>query len=285
MFYLYLSPKKKFLLFIPLLLLLSLIVVLFISTTFYQGIPVLNYHQINDLDHNLLTINSKQFDRQMQYLADNGYTTITPDELADSLDSGKKLPEKSILITLDDGYKDNYTCAFPILKKYSMKATIFLITDYVNTYPKYLNWNEINEMQTADINFESHTLSHIDLTKAATDVDLRKQLVNSRKVLEWRLHKKINFIAYPGGAYNTHVSEAAREAGYRGAFTVNFGSDRTGMPMYALDRIPIFGGTSHTFFRFRLRLRFSTFFSSLKSIKTDLDKNGHTLLSRIIFIP
>jgi peptidoglycan/xylan/chitin deacetylase (PgdA/CDA1 family) len=284
-FHLYLPHKKKFFLFIPSLLLLSLIVVLFISTSFYQGIPVLNYHQINDLDHNSLTVNSKQFDRQMQYLSDNGYTTITPNELADSLESDKKLPEKSILITFDDGYKDNYTCAFPILEKYNMKATIFLITDYVNTYPKYLNWNEINEMQAASINFESHTLSHIDLTTAATDAELRKQLLDSRKALEWRLHKKVNFIAYPCGTYDTHIIEATKDAGYRGAFTVNFGSARTGMPMYALDRIPIFGGNSHTFLRFRLRLRFSTFFSSLKGFKADLDKNGHTLLSRIIFIP
>ena len=109
----------------------------YISTNYFQGIPVLNYHQINDQDHNALTLSNSEFEAQMKYLAKEGYTSITPDELADHLQYNKEVPEKSILSTFDDGYKDNYINAYPILQKYNLSATIFLISDFVNTYDRY----------------------------------------------------------------------------------------------------------------------------------------------------
>ena len=78
------------------------------------GIPVLNYHQINSKDHNSLTVSTEQFAAQMDYLAENGYHTITPDEMADALENGTELPDNPILITFDDGYLDNYKNAFPV---------------------------------------------------------------------------------------------------------------------------------------------------------------------------
>lgn len=251
---------------------------------YFQGIPVLNYHQINDQDHNSLTLSTSEFEAQIRYLAKKGYQGITPDQLIDYLEYGKPLPPKPILITLDDGYEDNYQNAYPILQKYHFTATIFLISDFTGTYPRYLTWDQTREMEQNGIVFEGHTLSHISLPKAS-DEELRKQLVQSKQALEWRLGKKVEYLAYPGGEYDQRVIQMAKEAGYRAAFTVNFGRDRQNSTLYTLNRIPIFGSQSHTLFRFWLRLNFTRLFNAMQNFKAYLLKEGDTSLAGFIYIP
>lgn len=265
---------------------LLLIGCLLLSRLGQNGVPVLNYHQINDRDHNALTVSSSQFAAQMDYLNKEGYHTITPTELADALENGAVLPEKPVVITFDDGYLDNYQNAYPVLKQYNQKATIFVISDYVSTYPNYLTWEQIKEMQESGlIDFESHTLSHVDLTKAGSSEEIMHQLKDARTALEWRLQKPIRFIAYPCGAYTDEVQTLTKEAGYRGAFTVHYGLDSQGEAMYALDRVPIFGGNSHTMLRFKLRLRFAPVVAALSQFKSNLTKDGHPGLARFIPLP
>lgn len=105
-----------------------------------RAVPVLNYHQINDRDENSLTVHTDEFDEQMKYLSDNGYHTITPEEMMDAWENGTPLPEKPVILTFDDGYVDNYKNAYPILEKYNLKGTIFLISDFIGTYPNYMTW-------------------------------------------------------------------------------------------------------------------------------------------------
>lgn len=279
------SKKKK-----AFLILIIMILVIFgglaaISASYHGGIPVLNYHQINDHDHNSLTVSSKQFAYQMEYLDKMGYHTITPAELTDALENGAALPEKPILITFDDGYEDNYANAYPVLRQYNMKATIFLISDYVSTYPNYLTWGQAEEMQKNGIDFESHTLSHVELTKTESSEETLHQLIESKKAIDWRLKKDVGFIAYPCGSHDNEVEQLTQQAGYRAAFTVKYGLDRPGMSMYALDRIPIFGGNTHTMMRFMLRLRFTPLLSAMSQLRTDLIQNGHTSLASLILLP
>ncbi len=251
-----------------------------------DGVPVLNYHQINDRDHNALTVSTSEFAAQMDYLDQAGYHTITPAELADALENGASLPDKPVVITFDDGYLDNYQNAYPILERYHQKATIFLISDYVGTYPNYLTWDQVNEMQESGlIDFESHTLSHVELTKTESTAETMHQLKDARKALEWHLKKPVTFIAYPCGSYNSEVQQLTKEAGYRGAFTVHYGLDSLGEPMYALDRVPIFGGNSHTLMRFKFRLRFAPAVIALSQIKNDISKSSHPGLARFIPVP
>ena len=148
-----------------------------------RSVPVLNYHQINDWADNALTVHTDQFDAQMKYLADNGYTAITPAEMLDAWENHTELPEKPVIITFDDGYVDNYRNAFPILQKYNLKGTIFLISDYVSTYPNYLTWAQTEEMQESGlIDFESHTLSHMQLDSTSPE-ETWNQLDGSKRAL------------------------------------------------------------------------------------------------------
>lgn len=250
-----------------------------------QSVPVLNYHQINDRDENALTVHTDQFEAQMKYLVDNGYHVITPLEMTEAWDKGEPLPDKPVIITFDDGYADNYRNAFPILQKYNLKGTIFLISDYVSTYPNYLTWTQVSEMQDSGlIDFESHTLSHEQLDSTSPE-ETWNQLDGSKKALEWHLGKEINFLAYPCGSYDDALQQLVKKAGYKGAFTVNYGLADKGENLYIMDRVPIFGCTNHTLMRFKLRLEYTPIFAPLARLNKDLLAGGHNFLARFIPTP
>ena len=120
-------------------------------------IPILMYHSISYEKGNTVRVPKENFKEQMKYLKDNNYTTLNLDELYIYMKTGKIIPKKPIVITFDDGYKDNYTNAYPILKEFKLKATVFVITDTIDTAKNYLTSNEIKSMDANNIRIESHT--------------------------------------------------------------------------------------------------------------------------------
>ncbi|WP_425060766.1 Poly-beta-1,6-N-acetyl-D-glucosamine N-deacetylase [Sporomusa carbonis] len=214
-------------------------------------IPVLNYHKIDSFYHSL-SIPPEEFEEQMAYLHENGFHTITPDDLMSYLNHGKQLPEKPILITFDDGYQDNYTNAYPIMKKYGFTATIFLVTSLVGHDGRFMTWDQVRQMKKDGFIFGSHTVSHAPLTKLTRE-QVMDELVNSRKEIEHQLGTRPRYFAYPTGAYNRQIEEMVKQAGYKAAFTIRYGQAGTESNPYALERIPIFRGP-HTFRSFYIRL-------------------------------
>ncbi|MDY5716191.1 MAG: polysaccharide deacetylase family protein [Selenomonas sp.] len=205
--------------------------------------------------------------------------------MLDAFENGRDLPSKPVINTFDDGYIDNYRNAYPVLEKYNLKATIFLISDYVSTYPNYLTWADVAEMQESGIiDFESHTLSHAELDKI-TSAEAWQQLSGSKKALEWHLNKPINFIAYPCGSYDEELERLTKKAGYRAAFTVNYGLSDPDENHFILDRVPIFGSNSHTMLRFKMRLQYSPIFAPLAKIHRNLTAGNHTFLAKFIPTP
>lgn len=201
-------------------------------------ILVLNYHQVQN-SHHSLAVPIADFDAQMEYLSSHGYVTITPDELYSGLNGELELPKKPVLITFDDGYADNYTNAFPILKYYGMRATIFVIPAFVSKYNNYLTWEELREMEAGGITIESHTMNHYKLEELPDD-EIRSELLNSKLILEENLGHPVEFLAYPTGTYNLHIAGIAKAVGYKGAFTIKYGNVDLGSNFYALERVPIF---------------------------------------------
>ncbi|WP_371368824.1 Poly-beta-1,6-N-acetyl-D-glucosamine N-deacetylase [Sporomusa rhizae] len=221
------------------------------ESTALADVPILNYHKIDTFYH-ALSIPPQEFEEQIAYLSLNGYTTITPDDLMAYFNHDKELPEKPILITFDDGYLDNYTNAYPILKKYGFTATIFIVTDLVGHDERFMTWDQIRQMQQDGFVFGSHTVSHIALTNLPRNQAM-DELVNSRKEIERQLGTKVRYFAYPTGAYNQQVEEMVKQAGYRAAFTIRYGQAGIDSNPYALERIPIFRG-QQTFRSFFIRL-------------------------------
>ena len=228
-------------------------------------ILVLNYHQIQNKSTSL-SIPLADFDAQMNYLSSHGYVSITPDELYSGLNGELELPKKPVLITFDDGYADNYTNAFPILKYYGMRATIFVIPAFVGVYSNYLTWDEIREMADNGITIESHTMHHYKLEELPDDA-IRSELLNSKQILEENLGYEVNFLAYPTGTYNLHIAGIAKEVGYKGAFTIKYGNVDLGSNFYALERVPIFNSAGHTMKDFYERIEYRQSFEEFGWIK------------------
>lgn len=228
-------------------------------------VVVLNYHKVDNMCISL-SVAPEDFDKQMAYLKENNYHTISPAELYDSLENNTELPENPVLITFDDGYRDNYENAYPILKKYGFKATVFVVTGFLGVYPNYITWEQAKEMDANGISIESHTVQHKSMTDLS-DEQLRTELLDSKKAIDQRLGKDTKFIAYPTGTYNLHIAQMVKDAGYRGAFTVKYGNVDKASNDYAMERVPIFR-TENTFRSFYERLNYIPVFERLGWIKS-----------------
>lgn len=215
------------------------------------GVPILSYHKVNDAS-DPLSVSPADFDRQMRWLAENGYKAVSLAELVNHMTAGSPLPDRPVVITFDDGYSCNYYNALPILTKYGMKATVFVIADFVGEQP-YVTWGEVYELKRAGIEIGSHTLAHRDLTSLPFEEQARDVAV-AKYGLEWRLDTTVGFLAYPFGRYDATTVTALKRAGYRGAVTTDVGLNKPGNDVYTLKRI----GISHPHVwglgEFRLRL-------------------------------
>lgn len=251
-----------------------------------DGVPVLNYHQVNDEEQNMLTVPTEEFNKQMQYLEDEGYHTINPDQLYMYVTEGTPLPTKPILITFDDGYKDNYTNAFPILKEHNFIATIFLVSDYMERFDNYLTWEQVEEMNEYGIYFGSHTLSHEELAPLS-DEEAFRQLSQSKSVIEWRTLKWVEFIAFPCGTFTDNTLQQALKAGYKGGFTVRYDLTREGDFPFDMNRVPVFGhpNPEYDMLRFKIRLKLAPLVGMAERMKVRLRDAGYTTLSKLIITP
>ena len=251
-----------------------------------DGVPILTYHQVNDIDQNSETLTVEQFDAQMKYLAEGGYNVITPNELLDAWEGQSTLPANPVVITFDDAHIDIYKNVFPILQKYKLRATFFLVTDYVNLYPNYITWDQAREMQASGLaDIESHTLNNRPMTEIYSRDKLWDQLYGSKQAIEWYLKKPANFIAYPDGKYTVEAEAISKEAGYRAGFTLDYGLAHQNPQHYVLDRIPVYGSNSHTLFRFKLRLNGAPLIAPLNRFKQRLIKDGNPEVAELIWIP
>ncbi|MBZ9606738.1 polysaccharide deacetylase family protein [Clostridium estertheticum] len=185
-----------------------------------KSVPVLMYHSIDYEKDNPIRLPVKRFDEQLKYLKDNGYYTITLTDLYDYLIKDIPIPEKSVVLTFDDGYEDNYTEMFPVLKKYNFKATIFVITGSIDKSPNYMTSKQLIEMEKYGVDIGSHTVKHENLKEMPKDKQL-ETLVKSKNDLEKILNKQIKFFSYPYGGYSKASIEAVREAGYTMAFSTD----------------------------------------------------------------
>ncbi|MGD8192139.1 polysaccharide deacetylase family protein [Brevibacillus ginsengisoli] len=210
------------------------------------SVPVLMYHSISR-QNNSLCIAPEQFERQLSNLLKHGYTPITASELISAWENGSELPTRPIVLTFDDGYKDNYTHAFPILKKYQAKATLFIITGAVGK-SNYANWDQLMEMENSGlIDIESHTVTHPDIRKL-TSKQLVHELASSKQVLEEHLHKSITIFAYPYGGYTESAISALASVGYKAAFTTKNRMTHPSQGRYTLKRLRVFQSQSFSTF-------------------------------------
>lgn len=199
---------------------------------FGKSVPILEYHCVDDniFGWDELFVSPAEFEKQMSYLKNNDYTVITFNQL-----SNIKNIKNPVIITFDDGYEDNYTNAYPILKKFNFSATIFLISGAVDS-PHFLKRTEISEMKGL-ISFESHTKSHPHLTKLK-DNEIANELTISKKIIEGMINSKVDVLAYPYGDYNRHVMGIAKKYYKYGVYSLG-GLYHAGDNPYCIKRVYI----------------------------------------------
>jgi peptidoglycan/xylan/chitin deacetylase (PgdA/CDA1 family) len=215
-----------------------------------SAVPILAYHQISE-EADVYSVDPQEFEEQMRYLVENGYQAVSLQELFDSYAGRITLPAKPVVITFDDGYVDNYTAALPIMERYGMRATVFIIINVVGQ-PDYLSWQQIEEMSNRHTEIGSHTMNHVALSEI-TPTERLLEITASKALLEQRLGKPVEFLAYPYGKFDVATEDSLRQAGYRGACSgvagLNFSDDNP----YTLKRINV-PRPRYGLLEFRLRL-------------------------------
>lgn len=176
------------------------------------------------------------FDRQLAYLRDNGYAVISFDALVRYLQDGSSLPKRAVVLNFDDGWKNQYTYALPLLKKYAMTASFFVFTNAIG-HPNYLSWDEIREMETAGMTIGGHTRTHPYLFKITEEARLRDEIIGSKKVLEDHLGHPVSLFAFPFGYGNSAALPIIKNAGYTGARLGAYGIDHESVDRYQLKSV------------------------------------------------
>jgi len=226
----------------------------------YQ-VPVLMYHHIDaNSATSRLSVSPESFARQLRFLSEHQYRVMPLSEYAELLRSGRKHPKRTVVMTFDDGYADNYTAAFPLLKKYEFPGTVFVVVDWIGS-PGMLTWPQMREMVAGGlIDIGSHSLTHCDLAQAQPE-ELRRQLVESKQILETGLQDSVDFLCYPCGFFTQAVLETVKAAGYKGACATHPGKEISLQNEYAMRRIRISGSADNVWI---FRAQISGYYNFLK---------------------
>jgi peptidoglycan/xylan/chitin deacetylase (PgdA/CDA1 family) len=214
--------------------------------------PVLAYHKIDHPSSDSLVRGGftppQRFARQIRYLLKKGFVFYTASELIEHYLSRGAFPSKSVALTFDDGWRDNYANAFPILRELGIKATVFLVPSCIGQVsdkvapagekPRaHLTEEEILEMSRHGVEFGSHTVNHRHLDKIEPE-EVKYEVEESKKQIENLLQKTCKVFAYPAGFFNETAERAVKNAGYIAAFTTVYGSNEK-INLYALNRVEI----------------------------------------------
>ncbi|MDD2865702.1 MAG: polysaccharide deacetylase family protein [Candidatus Omnitrophica bacterium] len=225
---------------------------------FYDGpsAAILMYHSVGASNGRMtcLDVTEEAFARQMAFLHARGFHVIRLEELAGILRRGEKVGPRTVVITFDDGYDNNYTKAFPILKKYGLPATIFVIAgrlgenyDVARGISARIMTREMMQEMVASglVDIGSHTTHHYYLPDVQSESLLWEEIRGSKTFLESVVGAPVVSLAYPLGGHTRSTEEMARRAGYEVAVGTNRKDPRAGTDLFALKRIRISQSSSN----------------------------------------
>ncbi|MFC4158576.1 polysaccharide deacetylase family protein [Chitinimonas lacunae] len=193
-------------------------------------VPVLCYHRFGPSVSDGMTIRTATFERQLRYLADNGYSVIPLRQLLDHLAGrGPALPPRPVVITIDDGHRSVYEAARPLLRRYKVPVTLFIYPSAISNASYAMSWEQLHELVAGGaIDIQSHTYWHPNfkiekrrLSPEAYRTLVEQQLGRARSRLQTRFGTTIDVLAWPFGIYDAELEQQAAAAGYRAAFSID----------------------------------------------------------------
>ena len=212
--------------------------------------PILIYHRVGQKGDPTITVSEEGFTRQMTLLKDEN-RLIRLEELASLLTSEISPLSKKVAVTFDDGYMEIYTSVFPLIERYHIPVTVFLVTGWIGR-GEFLSWEAIQEMSKKGVDFGSHTKNHPYLPAVMSRETLEEEIRGSKEFLEDRLGKEVSLFSYPVGGFTEEVKELVQKAGYKAAVTTNRGVQEEKRDLYALTRIKMTEASS-SFWVFRVK--------------------------------
>jgi peptidoglycan/xylan/chitin deacetylase (PgdA/CDA1 family) len=205
-------------------------------------LPILMYHYIEvvtdtrDTMRKSLAILPAVFDKQVKTLKEAGYTFLTASQIPAILDGKLALPEKPIILTFDDGYRDFYTDAYPILKKYQVPATAYVVPGFLDK-PNYLFKTQLDEINKDGlVEIAAHTVHHVYL-KGMNAERARVEIQQSKTELEQAIQKPVVSFAYPYGAFDLEIAKQVEAAGFTNAVSTLPGVELDGKNTYFIFRV------------------------------------------------
>lgn len=221
----------------------------YIDKILRPGIRILMYHRVeNSSNYDQLTVSPEVFDRQMNYLSKN-YNVVSLDSAIKALYRDKN-NLNNVVITFDDGYRDNLENALPILNKYQLSATIFVTTEFcdqIMSHPRYrneqkrlhLDWDEVNKLNGFEnISIGSHTLTHPYLSRLENSIS-EKEITKSKEIIEDKLNSRVKYFCYPSGDFSSREVEYLKKAEYEAAVTVCPGKNRHTISQFEIHRTEV----------------------------------------------
>jgi len=217
---------------------------------------ILMFHRVNDYGPDSLSMRVDVFDEMLRVLKDE-YRVVPLSSLTDSIEGKRKIEAGSVVITFDDGYRDNFLYAAPLLRKYQLPATFFVTSGYIGTdrvFPwdarsavkfQLMNWEEVRELNRSGFEIGGHTANHVNLGVVPVD-EAMKEIVGCKEKIEEQLGKRIAAFAYPFGrsdCIRDEILPIIREAGFRCCCS-GYGGKVTGEnELFNLYRIPVYPTT------------------------------------------
>ena len=227
------------------------------------------YHSISNDNENTvhpyyrINTSPEVFTEHMRYLHDNNYSIVSLHDIKELLGQSSVTAKKYVIITFDDGYRDFYAEAFPILQKYGFTATVFLPTAFINN-PKitlkgkqHLNWDEVKELSQKKITFGSHTVTHPQL-KFLKKEDIEFELRQSKETIEDTLGIPVESFSYPFAFledknYKEYLKKILQKLGYKYGVSTRIGQTSEQDEIYFMKRIPVNSCDDILFFQAKIR--------------------------------
>ena len=192
----------------------------------YQIVPILTYHNLGEQAKGRLVLAAASFREQMRYLKTNGYRVVSLADFIEFSRLNRQLPQKSVVLTFDDGYRAFKDHAYPVLKELGFTATLFIYTDWVGAGRGALSWAELRDLAAEGFDIQAHSKTHADLRRAAGETEtqyarrMQAELEQPQDLFNRNLGRRSQVLAYPYGRWEEGLLPKVKEYGYIAAFSV-----------------------------------------------------------------